>query len=480
MPSTSASSAPSGTPPPASAPRQASFDELGRPLSAVTFVVVDLETTGVSPAEDAITEIGAVKVRGGEIVAEMATLVNPGRSIPPVVTVLTGLTDRMVAAAPSIEEVVPTFLEFSQGAVLVAHNAGFDLGFLRAAAERAGYPVPKWEHLDTVRLARQVVTKDESPDCRLSSLARLFGAATEPCHRALADARATVDVLHALFERVGNLGITTIEDVHGLCMRVSPAQRRKRHLADGLPTGPGVYVFRDGTGKALYVGTSRSVRSRVRTYFTASEPRTRMAEMVAAAERVDAIGCAHALEAEVRELRLIAELTPPYNRRSRYPERAVFLKLTDEPFPRLSQVRAVRDDGTYLGPFGSTHAAELAAAALHEAVPLRQCTARLSPKRSVPSCILADLGKCPSPCDGRASREEYAATGRGGPGRRHDRPGGRRHGGRAAHRPALGRATLRGSRRPPRPDGGISSRGRPRPTTEAAQPRPATCRRRSP
>nr|MDT0664960.1 exonuclease domain-containing protein [Micromonospora sp. DSM 115978] len=125
----------------------------------MTFVVVDLETTGVSPSEDAITEIGAVKVRGGEVVAEMATLVNPGRSIPPMITVLTGLTDRMVAAAPPVEQVVPTILEFSKGAVLVAHNAGFDLGFLRAAAERAGYPVPKWEHLDTVRLARQVVTK---------------------------------------------------------------------------------------------------------------------------------------------------------------------------------------------------------------------------------------------------------------------------------------------------------------------------------
>nr|MDT0666676.1 endonuclease [Micromonospora sp. DSM 115978] len=82
--------------------------------------------------------------------------------------------------------------------------------------------------------------------------------------------------------------------------------------------------------------------------------------------------------------------------------------MTDDVFPRLSQVRAVRDDGTYLGPFGSAHAAELAAAALHEAVPLRQCTARLSPKRPIAACILADLGKCPSPCDGRASRDEYA------------------------------------------------------------------------
>jgi DNA polymerase-3 subunit epsilon len=387
---------------------QASFDEVGRPLADVTFVVVDLETTGATPGTAEIAEIGAVKIRGGRVLAEMATLVRPCAGIPPLISVLTGITDAMVATAPGIAEVVPTFLEFARGTVLVAHNAPFDLGFLRAACARAGYPDPGWEHLDTVRIARRVVTRDESPDCRLSSLARVFRSRTSPCHRALADARATVDVLHGLFERLGNLGVTTLEDLHDYSARVSPAQRRKRHLADGLPTGPGVYVFRDAAGRALYVGTSRSVRARVRTYFTASEPRTRMAEMVALAERVDAIGCAHALEAEVRELRLIAEHKPPYNRRSRFPERSVYLKLTDEPFPRLSRVRAVRDGGTYLGPFGGVRAAELAAAALLEAVPLRQCGGRLSPRHRTPACALAELGRCGAPCDGRESVEEYA------------------------------------------------------------------------
>ncbi len=395
---------------PAPLPRQASFDELGRPLRDVTFVVVDLETTGLSPETDEITEIGAVKVRGGEVVADMATLVNPGISIPPVVSVLTGLTDAAVAAAPPIGEVLPIFLEFARGTVLVAHNAGFDLGFLRAAMRRCGYPAPSWEHIDTAQLARQIVSRDETPDYRLSSLARLFGSTAEPRHRALADARATVDVLHALFERVGNLGVNTLEDLRALRMRVPPAQRRKRHLADGLPTGPGVYIFRDGSDRALYVGTSVSVRARVRTYFTASEPRTRMAEMVAAAERVDAIACAHALEAEVRELRLIAELAPPYNRRSRHPERAVYLRLTNEPFPRLSRVRALRDDVPHLGPFGSTRAADLAAEALLDAVPLRQCTRRLSPRQVSASCVLADLGRCGSPCDGRQSIESTRSS----------------------------------------------------------------------
>ncbi|WP_243408032.1 DEDD exonuclease domain-containing protein [Frankia canadensis] len=393
---------------PQARPRQASLDDLGRPLAEVTFVVVDLETTGTSAATSEITEIGAVRVRGGEILAEMSTLVRPSAGIPPMVSVITGITDAMVATAPAEAEVVPTFLEFARGAVLVAHNAPFDLGFLRAAVERCGYPQPAWEHLDTLRVARRVISRDEAPDCRLGTLARLFRSTTAPCHRALADAQATVDVLHGLFERLGNLGVRTLEEVHEYSSRVSSAQRRKRHLADGLPTGPGVYVFRGADGRALYVGTSRSVRSRVRTYFTASEPRTRMAEMVALAERVDAIGCAHALEAEVRELRLIAEHKPPYNRRSRFPERAVYVRLTDEPFPRLSRVRAARDDGTYLGPFGSVREADDAADALLAAVPLRQCTPRLSPRVRRPACALADLGRCGAPCDGREDVDAYA------------------------------------------------------------------------
>ena len=108
--------------------------------------------------------------------------------------------------------------------------------------------------------------------------------------------------------------------------------------ADKLPNTPGVYIFRDAQGRALYIGTSRNVRTRVRSYFTASELRTRMAEMVSIAERIDVVPCAHSLEAEVRELRLIAEHKPRYNRRSRFPERAIWIKLTVEPFPRLSQV----------------------------------------------------------------------------------------------------------------------------------------------
>src|SRR5664279_3363886 len=118
---------------PLTTPAQVSFDELGTALREVTFVVVDLETTGGSPQSSAITEIGAVKTRGGEVLGEFQTLVDPGGPIPPFIVALTGITDAMLIAAPRIEQVLPAFLEFLGDAVLVAHNAPFDVGFLKAA-----------------------------------------------------------------------------------------------------------------------------------------------------------------------------------------------------------------------------------------------------------------------------------------------------------------------------------------------------------
>ena len=388
---------------------QGTFDDLGTALSTTTFVVVDLETTGGSPTECGITEIGAVKVRGGEVLGEFQTLVNPGTPIPAFISVLTGINDGMVAGSPRIDAALPAFLEFAEGSVLVAHNAGFDISFLKAAARRTDHDWPGFAVLDTVHLARQLVHRDEVPNHRLASLARLFCATTTPDHRALHDARATVDVLHGLLERVGSLGVHSLEELLDYTARVSPARRRKRHLADGLPDAPGVYLFKDGQGQVLYVGTSVSIRTRVRSYFTASEHRRRMGEMVRIAESVTPVVCATILEAEVRELRLIAQHKPRYNRRSRNPERALWVKLTVEPFPRLSIVRTVADDGSrYAGPFGSRSAAEAAVAAVHEVLPLRQCLERLSPTRLRSACALADMGRCGAPCTGAQSVQDYA------------------------------------------------------------------------
>jgi DNA polymerase-3 subunit epsilon len=392
---------------------QLSFDELGTPLREVTFVVLDLETTGGSAnGGDAITEVGAVKVRGGERIGELDTLVDPGTGVPPGIVALTGITSAMTAGAPRIEVVLPTLLEFLRGAVLVAHNAPFDSGFLRAACERHGQVWPRPPVLCTARLARAVLTRDEAPSVRLGALAQLFGTATRPTHRALADARATVEVLHRLLERVGNRGVQSLEELLALAKesashRPTQQQRQKRTLAQGVPSAPGVYLFRGHRDEVLYVGTSGDLQRRVRSYFTAGERRRKVRDMVSLAERVDTVVCAHALEASVRELRLIAAHQPRYNRRSRRPNHTWWVTPTVEAFPRLSVVNSPREGA--LGPFSSRRAAAAAVDTVLDAVPLRPCTQRIPASgASASPCALHELGRCAAPCAGLQTPQEYA------------------------------------------------------------------------
>lgn len=360
---------------PSNEPWQATFDEMGQPLSQTTFVVVDLETTGASPSIGAgITEIGAVKVRGGEIIGEFQTLVNPGGTIPAFITVLTGITDAMVLEAPSIEEAFPTFLEFmgsENETILVAHNAPFDVGFLKASAAHQNYTWPQYRVVDTARLARQVLLRDEVPNCKLGTLALFFNTQTSPTHRALDDARATVDVLHGLLERLGSFGVTTLDELNGFSTRITKAQREKKHLIASIPAAPGVYIFRGPKDEPLYVGTSRNLKSRLRTYFTANETRKRILEMLAMATRVDTVVCATVLEAQVRELRMIAEKRPPYNSRSKGQEKATWLRVSDRPFPRFTAVRgstSLNDSMKWMGPFSGAGEAQLASQAVTRAL----------------------------------------------------------------------------------------------------------------
>ena len=380
---------------------QASLAEIGEPLSATTFVVVDL----------AITEIGAVKTRGGEVVGEFQTLVDPGMAIPPMIVALTGITDAMVTAAPRIGAVLPAFLEFLGDAVLVAHNARFDVGFLKAACQAEGYAWPKVEVVDTVLMARRAVTKEEAPNRKLSTLARVFGTQVTPNHRALEDARATSEVLHGMLERLAAFGITHREDLDTLRNPMPATLRRKATMADRVPAKPGVYVFRGPRGEALYVGTSRNLRARVKSYFTSGESRRGIRDMLELAVSVDTTVCASELEANVLEVRMIDQLRPRYNRRSTRPEKTAWVKLTDERYPRLSVSRSAEGEGAWLGPLRSAGAAREAIDALQRALGVRTCTTRLpiTPRATARACILKDTGGCSAPCV-RGAESGYEGT----------------------------------------------------------------------
>lgn len=187
---------------------------LNQDLGKTVFVVLDIETSGASPhTGSAITEIGAVKVCGGQTLGTFQTFVNPGHLLSPKITSLTGITDQMLSDAPSISTVLPLLFDFlgsEDETIFVAHNAPFDLSFLTAAAATHGYVWPRYRVVDTVKAARYVLSKDDVINYRLATLASYFQTKVTPSHRALDDAHATVDVLHGIIERMGSFGIFTI------------------------------------------------------------------------------------------------------------------------------------------------------------------------------------------------------------------------------------------------------------------------------
>lgn len=383
---------------------QRSFDDLGAPLSTVPFCVFDVETTGGSPANESLTEIGAVKYLGGEVIGEFQTLINPGREIPPFITILTGITHAMVVEAPRIETVLPSFLEFIGESVLVGHNVRFDLGFLNAAALQCGYSRVSNRSVDTLALARRLV-RNEIRNLKLESLAAHFRSPVKPNHRALEDARATGHVLHALLERAGTLGVTALEDLLELPTARGSTNYSKMSLADELPRRPGVYLFKDRQDNVIYVGKAKNLRTRVRSYFY-GDTRRSITNLLNELHSIEGRVCETELEASITELRLIHTFRPRHNRRSKPPKSSHWVKLTKEEFPRLSLVRTLRDDGlAYLGPFRSRASAELVMTAIWDALPIRRCLTKPGSRNGV--CTFAQLGVARCPCDGSLTTNEY-------------------------------------------------------------------------
>src|ERR687886_1764441 len=242
------------------------------PLERATYVVVDLETTGLRPGSSRICEIGAVRVRDLELGETFQTLVNPGLPLGRVVSALTGLSDAALRRAPPPAAAVQRFLAFAGDAVLVAHNARFDLAFLdreteRLTGSRIASPV-----VDTVPLARRLLA-GRVPRASLAQLSYFFGTSVRPCHRALPDAQATAEVLLALIGLAQERGARTVADLVAMSATRTRRVFDKRHLARGAPSRPGVYLFRDKHEQVLYVGRARDLRARLRSYFRSERQR---------------------------------------------------------------------------------------------------------------------------------------------------------------------------------------------------------------
>ncbi len=394
------------------------WEALREDLDAAEFAVVDIETTGGSAIAGGITEIGAVRLRGGRVEAEFQQLVNPGIPIAPFVTRLTGITDAMLVDQPPIAEVLPRFLEFVGDRILVAHNARFDLAFLNAAMRRhVGWPLAQ-PHLCTIRLARRLIPGLRR--CSLDALAAHFGLFPRDRHRALGDARITADLLCCLMEQARARGVRRLDQLLGLQGQARDGRpffcSLPRDKVKRLPASPGVYRFYAQDGRLLYVGRSTDVRRRVCSYLYNSRGHPgRVLDLIRHVASVEVEETGSELEAALREAEWIRQYKPPYNRRGKHLPRIAYLKVGgDRTFPRLVVTRRpVSRVGRLFGPFPGWASAERARDALLRLYGVRSCSGRLYPAPRNAPCFAGQVGMCSAPCAARIDAAAYGARVRG-------------------------------------------------------------------
>ena len=376
-------------------------------VSDATFVVTDTETTGTSAESNRVIELGAVKVEDGEIVDRFQQLVNPQRSIPGRITKLTGITTGMVFDAPTIDEVLPGYLDFLDDGILTAHNLSFDKGFLDAELERMGQePLPN-ETLCTVRLARRLLPGLDSKG--LSRLVQFYDITVDGRHRALGDAEATGHVLARLLSQLAfEHEIDTVEDLLAFQhRRYQKVREVPNHLQDireeqlpEAPDAPGVYAFKNSSGTPLYIGKAKQLSDRLRSHFTAVESKAaRKRKMLQKVRTVDWETTDTELEAILRESRLIKTEKPRYNRAQRRYYSRPFIRLdTTKQYPTISWTRTLQDDDAeYYGPVRNTERAEMMVDVAGRFFQLRECDdERLHLGQR---CLYADMDRCTVPCE---------------------------------------------------------------------------------
>ncbi|MEM1043763.1 MAG: DEDD exonuclease domain-containing protein [Bacteroidota bacterium] len=381
-------------------------------LEDATFVVTDTETTGTRAGEDRVIEIGAVKVRGGEVVDTFGHLIDPERHVPRRITRITGLSTASVFGEPTAKDVLPDYLDFLGEGVLVAHNLGFDLRFLQAELDRAGLPAIENESVCTLRLARRLLPS--LPSRGLTALQAHFGITNPARHRALGDAEATAEVLLRFLDRLrAGFGLTTVADLVAFQRKrykdASGEPKHVQHIRDtylgDLPDRPGVYFMKRKNGEVLYVGKAKSLRNRVRSYFTSIDAHpTRTRKLVRDVRAVEWTETGSELGALLLESKLIKTLLPRYNRAQRRYKNYPFLRLdAAHGFPTLSWTSSVRADGAeYYGPLGRKQAAAELVELVGRVFRLRECdpVTWQAARASENPCLYGSMDRCLAPCEG--------------------------------------------------------------------------------
>ncbi len=387
------------------------------PIAEMTFVVVDIETTGSVPGRDAITEIAAIRVQNGQITERFQQLVNPQQPIPPFIQELTGIRPDMVADAPTIDQVMPAFWDFLGDGVFVAHHVPFDFKFLNTVTKSLLGDELSNPQLCTCRLARKLLPTLKRKN--LDSVSDHFGITIHDRHRALGDAEATAQILIAFLAMLEEEGITTMGRLMNYHQRGSKKYGSYKipypeHRISSVSQQPGVYLMRDDQGEILYIGKAKNLRKRLKSYFTGFQNQpAKVQELMQQVTDIETRILGSELEALLEEAHLIKAHQPYYNRQIKNYRTFPFLKITlQEPYPRLSVTYDIEnDDALYFGPYQRKRHLATMVEALCKVFQLRACSDKVfhtHQNKGVP-CMAYQIGTCTGPCASLISIEDYHA-----------------------------------------------------------------------
>ena len=388
-------------------------------LNDTVFTVFDVETTGLSAVNNRMTEIGIVKIRGGEIIDEYETLMNPGEFIPPYITQMTGITNEMIHKKPAFEELAPQILNFigSGGVILGGHNVRFDYSFLNESLLRAGYNRLEYPSLCTARLARRL--SRSLPSKSLDSLKRHFGIHTKRKHRAIDDARATAQILSIFIEQlVSEFEFETADEIIGFQFKkiyddtktTARFKKLKINLKE-VPQKPGIYFMFNKNNEIIYIGKAKSLKERLGSYFYHNTSHsTKVKKLVRYVHRVEWETTGSELSALLAESRMIKSHKPRFNSAIKSYRKFPFIKIdVNRAFPKVQKVFEIIPDGAkYYGPFASSFTVNNLIERINRLYKLRKCDdINLKPAKNHSTCMYFEIGQCGAPCNFTSSAAEY-------------------------------------------------------------------------
>lgn len=368
------------------------------------YAVVDIETTGGLFKRDRITEIGIVLHDGDNIVDEWGSLINPGRSIPPHITRITGITNKMVEDAPFFYEVAKEVVEKTENAIFVAHNVRFDYSFIKQAFEELGYTFTK-KQLCTVRLSRKAF-----PGLRSYSLGNLikhFGISVENRHRALDDARATAILLGSILQQNDSK-----ERIHRMVNQGVKESRLPQNISleflHSLPEKTGVYYFYNSYGTPVYIGKSINIKKRVMQHFTKTTKKAENLQKYVNSISFELTGSE--LASKVLESEEIKHYLPEINKAQRTREYPYFIYYDYDDkgylcFHIMKSNIKNRRDKQILGHFSSKRSAKNRIKQLQSALEL--CGKKCGLDTNDGPCVNYQVQNCFGACVGEESALDY-------------------------------------------------------------------------